>query len=122
MTTVLELFSVDDHVVEPADVWSSRVPARFREAAPHVIEEDGREFWVYEDQRSLTMGLNSVAGKPREQWRLELRRCSDMRPGSYEAQERARRLVGNGVLASVNFPGPPGFCFRLFTQFQARTQ
>jgi hypothetical protein len=28
-----DLFSVDDHIVEPADVWSSRVPAKFRRAS-----------------------------------------------------------------------------------------
>ncbi len=31
------LFSVDDHIVEPAHVWSDRVPAKYRESAPHVI-------------------------------------------------------------------------------------
>ncbi len=117
---MLKLFSVDDHVIEPADVWSSRVPARMREAAPHVIEEDGREFWVYEGQRSLTMGLNSVAGRPRDQWGLEPARFSDMIPGSYDPRERARDLLANGILASVNFPSLPGFGGRLFAQFKDR--
>ena len=49
---MFKLFSVDDHIVEPADVWTTRVgpvvPARRRR---HVIEADGREFWEYEDQR-----------------------------------------------------------------------
>lgn len=31
-----DLISVDDHIVEPADVWSSRVPVKFRETAPHA--------------------------------------------------------------------------------------
>jgi hypothetical protein len=79
-----DLFSVDDHIVEPADVWSSRVPVKFRETAPHVVEEDGREYWCYEDQRTLTMGLNGVAGKPREQWGLEPTRFADMIPGCYD--------------------------------------
>ena len=39
--------------------------AKYRERAPHVVEEDGREYWVYEDERTPTMGLNAVAGKPR---------------------------------------------------------
>jgi predicted TIM-barrel fold metal-dependent hydrolase len=115
---MLELFSVDDHVIEPADVWSARVPAKYRDAAPHVIEEDGREFWVYEDQRSLTMGLNSVAGKPRETWGIEPTRFSDMIPGSYDPKERSRDLLANGILASVNFPSLPGFGGRLFAQFK----
>src|SRR4051794_27697821 len=115
---MLKLFSVDDHVIEHAHVWSSRVPAKFRDAAPHVIEEDGREFWVYEDTRSLTMGLNSVAGKPREQWGLEPTRFSEMIPGSYDPQERARDFLANGILASLSFPSLPGFGGRLFAQFK----
>ncbi len=46
---VLQLFSADDHIIEPADVWHDRVPASYRDVAPHVVEEDGREYWVYED-------------------------------------------------------------------------
>lgn len=57
------LFSVDDHIIEPEDVWSKRVPAKFREAAPHVVRDEGREYWVFEGDRQLTMGLNAVAGK-----------------------------------------------------------
>src|SRR4051794_41425166 len=60
---MFKLFSVDDHIVEPRHVWTDRVPSHMQEAAPHVIEADGREFWVYEDQRVPTMGLNAVAGK-----------------------------------------------------------
>ena len=26
-----DLFNVDDHIVEPAHVWSSRLPVKFRE-------------------------------------------------------------------------------------------
>src|SRR2546426_3328056 len=112
------IFSVDDHVVEPADVWSSRVPARFRDAAPRVIEEGGREFWVYEDQRAMTMGLNAVAGKPRDQWSLEPTRFSDMIPGCYDPKERAKDMLSQGVLATVCFPTLPRFGGMLFNAFQ----
>lgn len=113
-----DLFSVDDHIVEPADVWSSRVPAKFRDTAPHVVEEGGREYWLYEDQRTLTMGLNGVAGKPREQWSLEPTRFSDMIPGCYDPRHRSRDLLAAGIRASVNFPSLPGFGGRLFAQFK----
>jgi hypothetical protein len=33
---VYKLFSVDDHVVEPANTWVDRVPAKFRESAPEI--------------------------------------------------------------------------------------
>jgi predicted TIM-barrel fold metal-dependent hydrolase len=113
-----KIFSVDDHIIEPADVWSSRVPARYRECAPHVIEEDGREYWVYEGQRNMTMGLNAVAGKPREQWGMEPRRFADMIPGCYDPKARAQDLLAQGVLASVNFPTLPRFGGMLFSHFK----
>jgi predicted TIM-barrel fold metal-dependent hydrolase len=113
-----KIFSVDDHVIEPADVWSSRVPAKFKEAAPHVIEDGGREYWVYEGQRAATMGLNAVAGKPREQWSLEPVRFSDMIPGCYDPKERAKDMLSQGVLASINFPTLPRFGGLLFNSFK----
>ena len=113
-----KIFSVDDHIIEPADVWSSRVPAKFRDTAPHVIEENGREFWVFEDQRSLTMGLNAVAGKPRDTWNMEPARFTDMIPGCYDPKQRAKDLLSQGVLASVNFPTLPRFGGMLFAHFK----
>ena len=38
-----DLFSVDDHVIEHATVWTDRLPTKLHEAGPHVVEEDGRE-------------------------------------------------------------------------------
>jgi hypothetical protein len=33
------IVSADDHVVEPANLWSSRLPARFVDAGPRVVRE-----------------------------------------------------------------------------------
>src|SRR5215217_7698274 len=101
------LFSVDDHIVEPADVWSSRVPAKYRDVAPHVVSEDGREFWCWENTREATMGLNAVAGKPRNEWGMEPARFSDMIDGCYNPTARAADLLSNGIFASVAFPTLP---------------
>ncbi len=111
------LFSVDDHIIEPADVWSKRVPAKYKDRAPHVVEEDGREIWVWDGGRELTMGLNAVAGKPREEWGLEPARFTDMIPGCYDPDERAKDFLSNGIFASVAFPTLPGFAGRKFETF-----
>ena len=34
------IISVDDHIVEPADTWTSRMPAKFKDAAPHIVRKD----------------------------------------------------------------------------------
>src|SRR5207244_6554965 len=115
--TMYKIFSVDDHIIEHANVWSDRVSAKVKDTAPRVIEEEGREFWVFEDQRLLTMGLNAVAGKPREEWGMEPARFSDMLPGCYVPKERARDFLSQGVLASVAFPTLPRFGGMLFATF-----
>ena len=113
-----KLFSVDDHIVEPRDVWTSRLPQKFQDVCPRVIEADGREFWVYEDQRSATMGLNAVAGKPPEDWGTEPVRFSDLIPGCYDPAARADDLRADGIVASVLFPSLPGFGGRVLFQLQ----
>jgi len=112
-----KLFSVDDHIIEPAHVWSDRLPARFQEAGPHVIEQDGREYWVYEGRRLETMGLNAVAGKPSDQWGMEPVRFSDMHQGCYDPVARVNDMRDEGIIASVPFPTLPGFGGRVFHEF-----
>jgi hypothetical protein len=36
VTDIPPIIDVDAHVVEPADVWSPRLPAKYREVGPHV--------------------------------------------------------------------------------------
>jgi predicted TIM-barrel fold metal-dependent hydrolase len=115
---MLRLFSADDHIIEPAGVWQDRVPVRFRDAAPHVIEDGGREYWVYEGTRAETMGLNAVVGKRRDQYNPDPIRYSDMRPGCYDPAERAKDMLADGIYASVLFPTLPRFAGTLFPTFK----
>jgi len=36
----MKLISTDDHVVEHPRVWSDRLPARYQEAGPHILDID----------------------------------------------------------------------------------
>ena len=31
------IVDLDAHVVEPADLWTSRLPARYRDIGPHIV-------------------------------------------------------------------------------------
>lgn len=115
---MLKLFSADDHIIEHARVWQDRVPAKFQEAAPRVIVEDDREFWVYEGIRGETMGLNAVVGRPRDQLNPDPIRFDQMRPGCYDPKDRAKDMLADGILASVLFPTLPRFAGTLFISFK----
>ena len=34
-----KIISVDDHIVEPADLWSSRLPEKYKELGPTIVRK-----------------------------------------------------------------------------------
>jgi hypothetical protein len=47
------IISVDDHVIEHPRVWLDRLPAKYAEAAPCIVQlPDGNDTWLYEGRRS----------------------------------------------------------------------
>ncbi len=111
-----DLISVDDHIIEPRHVWSDRLPAKWREVGPHVVEEDGQEIWVYEDRRHRTVGLYAIAGKKVEDYHNDPIRFSDMLPGCYDPVERAADMDRDGIRASLCFPTFPRTCGQTFLE------
>ncbi len=104
------LISVDDHFVEPPDMWEGRVPKKYADQAPRpVVQPDGTDAWEYLGKRSGNVGLSAVVGRPPEDYGLDAQAFSDMRRGCYDVHERVRDMSANGVLAGLNFPSWPGF-------------
>src|SRR5580658_10040903 len=113
----LILVSVDDHVVEPKDMFEGHIPAKYKDQAPKVIvKDDGTDAWVFEGQEATNVGLNAVAGRPPDEYGIEPTHFSEMRPGCYDIHERIRDMNANGVLASLNFPSYPQFCGQYFAR------
>ena len=73
------VISVDDHIVEPPDAFEGRMPAKYAEQAPRVIEKDGAHVWVYDGQELPNVGFNAVVGRPVDEWGFEPARFEDMR-------------------------------------------
>ena len=113
----LILISVDDHICEPSDMFDGHVPERYREHAPRVVtDDDGNQQWWYGDVRGRNLGLNAVAGKPREMFNVNPARYEEMRPGCYDVHERVRDMSAGGQLAGLNFPNWPGFAAPVLSQ------
>jgi predicted TIM-barrel fold metal-dependent hydrolase len=111
------LISVDDHVVEPPDMWQGRVPRKYADQVPKLIKQDnGTDAWEYLGQRSANAGLNAVAGRPPEDYGMDAQAFEDMRSGCYDVHQRVRDMSANGVLGSLNFPSWAGFAARQFLQ------
>jgi hypothetical protein len=113
----LVLVSVDDHVVEPPDMFDRHVPAAYRDKAPHVIRTArGDEAWEFEGQLRPNVGLNAVAGRPPEEYGFEPTSFAQMRRGCWDVHERIRDMNANGVLASMCFGSFPSLCGLLWAR------
>jgi len=113
----LILVSVDDHIAEPADMFERHVPAKYRGDAPRVVEDEhGIQQWWYGSIMGRNLGLNAVAGKPREMYDLDATRYEEMRPGCYDVHERVRDMSAGGYLAALNFPNWTGFSGQVLSQ------
>jgi predicted TIM-barrel fold metal-dependent hydrolase len=131
-----KFISVDDHVVEPKDLWQSRLPARYLDVAPRVKRQkgqvtydaakqpgfavgdgpDGRwcDVWYYEDTawplHAAYAAIGPVAGSPA----TTALTYDDVLTGCYDQKHRLADMDLNHTEASLCFPTVPRFCGQLF--------
>jgi predicted TIM-barrel fold metal-dependent hydrolase len=115
-TDDLIIVSVDDHLIEPANMFDAHVPERYADQAPRLVEdENGKQSWEFEGEKlQTTTAINAVVGWPKEEWGFDPSSFAEMRPGTYDVDERVRDMNVNGCLASMCFPTFPGFSGRGF--------
>ena len=109
------LISVDDHTVEPPDMFKNHLPKKFADDAPRLVHnDDGSDCWQFRDTVIPNVALNAVAGRPKEEYGIEPQGLDEIRPGCYNVDERVKDMNAGGILASICFPSFPGFAARLF--------
>ena len=128
MTDIPWIVSLDDHVVEPPDVWTTRLPAKYRDIGPHVVMApaghadprrrhatarrpgtDGPDvaWWFYEDQQYSVKRLIAAAGYPPDEIGFDGITFDEMRPGCWQPQARLDDMTMNHVEASLVLPELP---------------
>jgi predicted TIM-barrel fold metal-dependent hydrolase len=130
----VKIVSVDDHVVEPPNVWVDRMPAKWRDLCPHVrdvppeeraeaagyadmemsISSDGRaQEWVWEGRRYPMFMMGSPTTRRfRHDGRGDdhyAHSYDDMEPGAYEVKARLEAMDEDGIWAQLLFPTFPRF-------------
>jgi predicted TIM-barrel fold metal-dependent hydrolase len=136
-----KIVSVDDHVVEPPHVWETWLPAKHREAGPHVerrgigsmrhvgggtyeqtFDPEGpqADCWVYEDLVYIHKRHVAAVGFDRDDMTMSPITYDEMRPGCYEPKARVDDMELNWVEASLSFPTFPRFCGQTFLEANDR--
>ncbi|MGF7235331.1 MAG: amidohydrolase family protein [Frankia sp.] len=112
------LVSIDDHMIEPPDMYKNHVPKKWLDQAPKVVRnEQGADEWMFQGESTSTpFGMAATVGWPREEWGFNPGTLSELRPACFDVHERVRDMNANGVLASMCFPTMAGFNARTFNE------
>jgi predicted TIM-barrel fold metal-dependent hydrolase len=131
------IISVDDHILEPRDLWQRELPPSMRERGPRVSTEkvklvftgghyghernvddgDWCDVWLFDDLVSPTSLLHAPAGIPRSEQRNVPARYEDFRKGAWDQTARLADMDANHVEAAINFPNLfPRFCGQGFLE------
>ena len=103
------LVSVDDHLCEPPHMFDEYLADRWRDEAPKLLHtDDGSDVWTFNGAIIPNVGLNAVAGRPKEEYGIEPTSFEEIRPGCYDIDERIKDMDAGGVLGSMCFPSFPG--------------
>jgi predicted TIM-barrel fold metal-dependent hydrolase len=100
------LISADSHVIEPPDLWTSRVPAALKERAPRMAHLEEGDGWIVEGvDDPINFGWNACAGLDPEQMTGWMR-FADVRRGGHDPAARLEEMDRDGVDAEVLYPTP----------------
>ena len=104
------LISVDDHLVEPPHLFRGRLPKKFADREPRVIEtSDGTQAWLLDGLVLPEIAVNAVAGQSTEEEYVEPLRFDLIRRGTWDIEARIADMDVDGLYASLNFPSALGF-------------
>lgn len=117
--TIAPLVSVDDHLLEPANIFENRLPQQFRARAPRIVRLDGVDHWTFEDTSvPLQSGDAMVTWEP-EDYQLQPVSIDDVRAGTWNVDDRIKDMDIAGIAASLSFPSSVfGFCGHRFYRFK----
>jgi len=116
------LVSVDDHVVEPPDMFDNHLTEEYKSKAPKVTRlASGCDVWEFNGQKLPNIGLNAVVGRVPEEYGVEPTSYDQLRKGCYDVHERVKDMNANGMLGSICFPSFPGFVGQLWNGCKDKT-
>ena len=118
----IKIIDADTHLSEPADLWTSRAPARYRDLVPQQRQINGRGRWVIGGDIDLGgTGASSVVDPQGEKtygvgWmKLDV---SEVHAASSQIPARLAMMDRLGVYAQIMYPNLAGFGNQAFLRVQ----
>jgi predicted TIM-barrel fold metal-dependent hydrolase len=132
----IPIIDADTHVVEPPDLWTSRVSSKWGDQVPHVRWDEAaeEEAWFSSDERLGAAGAAAMAGWS-EYPPFHPRRFADADPVAWDASKRLARMDEYGIQSQILYPNVAVFsaksilsmndpelqlaCIRAYNDFQS---
>lgn len=101
----IQIIDTDTHVVEPPDLWTSRMSTKWGDLVPHVewVEADREEAWFIGDKRISPVASAAMAGW-NEYPPFHPRVWADADPATWDPAKRLERMDEYGIHAQVLYP------------------
>jgi len=98
-----QVISADNHIIEPRDLFTTRMPKKYRDRAPRVLRgADGGDGWSWDGKPPpRTFGIEAVAGR---EIRISGFTWDEILPGNYDGKAHLADMRSDNVDASVIFP------------------
>lgn len=97
------IIDVDTHVVEPYDLFTSRLSAKYGDAVPRVKNVEGTDFWFFGDKQAGGAGAPAMAGYDKYP-PFYPKTLADAETYTWNAAERIKLMDANNIRAQVLFP------------------
>jgi len=126
----LKVIDVDTHFCEPHDLWTSRVPAAYRNQVPRVerirvpdhmrhagftgtLGSDEMEAWIIGEQKEFLVTSSPICVIERDGHKRLSADFSSLQqdtvdPGAYDANARVKVMDAMGVHAQIMYPNVAG--------------
>ena len=107
------MISADSHIIEPADLWTSRIDAAYRERGPHIEMqaempsgevEDGQFMVVDGGTPQRVAGFAVANVDPKDRAEANKRGYEQIRPGAWDPVERLKDQDIDGIVCEVIYP------------------
>jgi predicted TIM-barrel fold metal-dependent hydrolase len=100
------MIDADQHIIEPPDLWTSRMPSKYRDVAPHVVDyPEGGDAWSFDGGLWLRpLGFEPAAGRDFREIRGHGMRYDTMPRAYYDARARLEEMDIDNTDAALIFP------------------
>ena len=108
-----KVIDADSHVNSPPDLWTSRVPAKYKDRAPKIVNKGDFDAWVVDNGPPNPISiLSAAAGYTPEQLSRRFIHFEEMMPGAHDPKESlanldsycndAQGLYGDGAMGAAD--------------------